>query len=263
MVKVWLSSDAKIQNSEVKAAPKSTQVQASTDRAANHFDANHAAAMQMDQMTAALRGYFSATNIDELIRHVRHPQRVRPLMEEYYKNRPLVANPMTNKPPNFDYVQNESLGNFWAGACELSDGKISSAYLEILSTGEPKVDWETMIHYQPMDWDEYSQKRPIGEPMDFRLYAENGYQYIDEFEDKTAWRCYRLTNKFSETVIYGYIKAGSPLEKELTQSIESRRSKKRSLILRLNVPIKIEAKQSVIIEKIVSKYWIMMDSPTP
>ncbi len=224
------------------------------------FEVAKAASMQMDQMTAAMRGYLSATSIDELARYVRHPERVRPLMEDYYKNHPIVANPMTRNLPSFDYIESEPGKNFWVGTCELKDGQIVKAYVEILTTGESKVDWETMVYHQPMSWDDYSKKRLIGEPMNFRVYIENGYQFSDEFEDRTTWRCYRLTSKDSEAIIYGYIKAGSPLEKELTQQIEANKSKKCPVILRLNIPVKLKAKQSVIIEKVVSKYWVIMNS---
>jgi hypothetical protein len=252
----------KIQNSETKNNQSIASTAAARDRVIDDFEATKAATMQMEQMVAAMRGYFSSTSIDEMSRYVRHPERIRPLMERYYKKYPIVANPMTKNFPDFEFIESEPGKNFWKGTCELSDLQKANVIVELPTTGEPKVDWETLVHHQPMNWDEYAKKRPIGEPMDFRVYIENGYQFSDEFEDKAEWLCYRLTVRDSETVLYGYVRVGSTAQKEFTEKIKINSSKPAAAILRLNIPVKMKAKQSVLIEKVVSKYWITIDPTT-
>ncbi len=104
---------------------------------------------------AALAGFFGAGSVEEKLRWVRDPERVRPLMMDFY-------------------ASHELKGAKWAGlgwSKSIAERGFRLGYVEaVFETGEPmalivdeteegrvKVDWESSVRYGELPWREFVQ----------------------------------------------------------------------------------------------------------
>jgi hypothetical protein len=214
----------------------------------------------IDRIETSLRAFFSATTVESLARSVRHPERVTPLMRNYYSSRPVSSGPMQAvrvlQPLTLD-----NRGNFWMASVILAGGQLRNLIIEIDASGNPLIDWETMVCDQPMTWDDFARQRPAGKSMDFRVYAERDIFFSHEFADAGRWLCFRLTALDSEETLFGYVPVDSGDAKTLLDLFELNGGGKISLILRLGVPEGLQSRRGVMIEKVISPRWLYVDSP--
>jgi hypothetical protein len=214
----------------------------------------------IERIENTLRIYFASNHVDLLARLVRHPERVKPLMQEYYARHPLVRSPMKSMRV-LQPLTLEGRGNFWMGSVALADGRLVNLVIEIDANGEPRIDWETQVCHQPMPWDDFSRQRPAGRSMDFRVYAERDNFHSHEFEDTEKWLCYRLTALDSDETLFGYVAAGSEAARLLEEATSLNPRGRASLVLRLAIPHGLQSRRGVVIEKVVCARWLYIDSP--
>ncbi|NJR42230.1 MAG: hypothetical protein HC767_05820 [Akkermansiaceae bacterium] len=213
------------------------------------YEINLAASKEMELLTTALKGYFSAKTIEEMCQYVRLPERVRPMMATYYAKKPLVPNPIAGKLPALEPLPSPEGRNFWVAKCALKDGQIKNIVVETRSNGEVKVDWENATGYQIMGFDEFADQQPRELPLDFRVNIKYGSYYADEFSDEEIWRCFMLSAPNATSIIYGYIKRDNPLLGELEDLIRRNGGTSRLGILQLKFPREFQAKRAALIEK--------------
>lgn len=252
---IW--SVTRVEKSDVQA----DQIRIATQSALVDDEQEEREAGQLiDRIDSQLRDFFAASSIEALARHVRHPDRVVPLMRTYYTNRPVLSVGLKNikllQPLTLD-----KRGNFWMAAVIASDGSSRSLIVEISEDGQPLVDWETFVCYQPMGWDDYVTRRPAGESLDFRVYAELDSFYSHEFADSDQWTSYRLTALDSEETLFGYVAADSPEAQILKNLVGQNAGRRTTLILRLMIPEGLASRRGAVIEKVVNSRWLYMDPP--
>lgn len=218
------------------------------------------AARLVDRIDEAVRGYFSARSVDGLIRRVRHSERVGPVMKEFYQRNPIEIKTV-RAIRSMQHITLGNRGNFMRVDVVLSDGSNQSMFVEIFESGEPKIDWETLVGYQPMDWDKYVEHRPQGESMDFRVVVSADSFYSHEFADSDKWASFKLTARGGEEPLFGYARKGGDLERSLLELIRQNQGKPVSLILRLTIPSGIHSRRGVVIERLMSARWIYIESP--
>ena len=216
---------------------------------------------QVDRIEQALRVYFETTTVDALARLVRHPERVKPLMSHYYARQPVANEPLSMvrilQPLTLD-----NHGNFWMASVSLASGASRNLIIEIDDHGDPRIDWETLVCYQPMAWNEFARQRPTGTSLDFRVYVEPDNFHSHEFSDSGQWLCYRLTAMDAEETLFGYIRRDQPEAAALQQLIRLNGGHRASLILRLLIPEGLQSRHGVVIEKVLSPRWLFVDPPT-
>ncbi len=214
----------------------------------------------IERIDARIREFANATSVEALSRMVRQPERVTPLMRSHYKDKPVFPGQLrsirTLQPVTLD-----NRGNFWMASVSLGDLGTKSMILEIGEDGEPRVDWETFVCHQPMEWDAFATARPTGTSLAFRVRLERDHFHSHEFADSNKWTCFRLTALDSVETLFGYVAAGGPEEAEILRVIESNGGGGVSLILRLGIPDGLRSRQGVVIEKVLSPRWIYLDPP--
>lgn len=214
----------------------------------------------VDQIDKTLRDFFNVTSVEGLTRFVRQPERVIPLMRQYYANQAVF----TGRLRRIHEIRPLTLmdrGNFWLASVERSNEKPQNLIIEILASGEARIDWESLVCAQPMKWDDYVSHKPAGKSLDFRVYVEPDNFFSHEFQDEKRWSCYLLTAMKSEQILFGYVPAKSDLDQHLRREIKRNRKRKTALILRLNSPENIQAPNGVLIEAILSDHWFYKDPP--
>lgn len=220
----------------------------------------HEARELVDKIEAALKSFSTTEDLDSLARQVRQPERVLPLMRKHYERHPLRINPIESvrvlQPVTLD-----NRTNFWIASVALLDGGKPNLMIEIDPAGNPLIDWETLVCDQPMPWDEFARERPAGKSMDFRVYVERDTFFSHEFADAGRWLCFRLTAPGGEESMFGYVLADSKEARTLLEVMQNHGSGRTSLILRLGIPERLQSRQGVVIEKVLSTRWIYIDPP--
>jgi hypothetical protein len=209
---------------------------------------------------AGVRGFFGSGSVEEMLRFVRHPQRIAPLMEEYYRENPPTPVRM-EKIQSLAPLTVDNLATFWIATCELENSQVAQVWVEAVGTNEAKVDWETYVNYQPMDWDNFARSRPGGYTGDFRVYVEPDNFYSHEFADSRVFSSFRLTALKGEEVLSGYTPRGGALEKKLIEIIARNGGGATPVILRLRLPDGLDSKRGVVMDELICPRWVFLENP--
>lgn len=165
----------------------------------------------------SLGRFFGATKPDDLLNVVRDPQRVKPLIEDYYSRKPFEM-------PRIEGISSAEEGMvnlkpIWVVEVRLEDFGTKLVLVQDSERGF-LVDWETFVIYNPVDWDDYLEARP-GDPMSFRVYAKLDHNPGYAFADPDEWVCVELTAFGSGEELYGYARRGSETARRLEEELEN------------------------------------------
>jgi len=205
-----------------------------------------------ERLEARVQAYLAADSIPELLKHVREPERVEPLMKKWYAKHPFkqtgfkkfdVFSPMTLE-----------MRPFWIINAETTDGS-RSLLVEQTGDDDGRIDWETDVCYQPTDWESFVTARPEGK-FDFRVWAMHDLFYAHEFADEKRYRCLRLTTRGSDEYLFGYVLRGSEEERLIFQAA-GRFRKPVPVILRLGFLSGSRSERSVMICGVVGQRWCL------
>ncbi len=214
------------------------------------------------RIDAATRKFFNTTDVNELSRLVRHPERVTPLMHAYYGGKAIPAQSI-RWTKILQPVTLGSRGNFWMETVELANRETRNLLIEILDSGEPRIDWETLVCYQPMKWDTFVTERPENITLDFRVCAEQDSFFSHEFSDQNVWNCFRLTALDSEETLFGYARKSEQASRDIFEILKLSPGHRASIIIRVNIPKGLQSRRGVVIEKMLSPRWLHLDPPDP
>jgi hypothetical protein len=220
------------------------------------------AGLLIDKINAATRKFFETRDVGQLAGLVRQTERVRPLMEAYYGGKPIPENRFV-RIRSMQPLTLDRRTNFWRESVELAGREQQNLIVEILPDGEPRIDWETLVCYQPMKWDDFATARPEGKSLDFRVYVEEDNFFSHEFAESETWNCFRLTTRNGDETLFGYAKVGSAVSQEILTQVHQGRGQATSMILRLNIPEGLKSRRGVVIEKMVCPRWMYIDPPEP
>jgi len=218
-----------------------------------------AAAKDYENMEDVLRGFLGAKTIEERVKYVRHPERVKPLMNDHYGRNEFHSH-VYEKAKEYHIVPLDSWP-FVALSALVEGGESLSILLENTPEGY-LVDWESFVVYQPMSLTEFIEKRPT-EGIDLRVYGAYDNFYANEFTEDQGYLCVELSERESDQTIFGYVKKGTPVASEMKKHLAAPpgRRKKQPFILRVKFLPDSKAPRSVLIEKIVSALWAYPTNP--
>lgn len=252
---VWSLSrirEADVQADQILVATQSTLA----DDAKKDLEASQL----IDRIEAATRSYFQTTNPETLASLSRQTERVAPLIAQHYEGKPIPVNPLLRT--NFlQPLTLDNRANFWMQSVELKNNESRNLIIEILDSGEPKIDWETLVCHQPMKWDTFALERPTGASFDFRVYLEKDHFFSHEFADSSIWNCFRLTALDSEETLFGYVKTNDPLSEDLLALLNQSSGQKIAVIVRVNIPEGLQSRRGMVIEKLMCPRWIYLNPP--
>jgi hypothetical protein len=214
----------------------------------------------IDRIEAVTRSYFETTDPETLASYVRLPERITPLMTRHYGGKPISENPVL-RTALLQPLTLDNRANFWMHSVELKNHEQRNLIIEILDSGEPKIDWETLVCHQPMKWDDFARQRPTGVSLDFRVYLEKDHFFSHEFADADRWNCFRLTALDSEETLFGYAKTTDPVTADLLALLQQSGGQRVAVIVRVNVPEGLQSRRGIVIEKLMCPQWIYLDSP--
>ena len=217
------------------------------------------AARDYGEMEEILRGFLSAKTVEERLKYVRHPDRVKPLMMDHYKRFPIQSY-QYEKANDYTAVSLKKRP-FVVLSARVAEGKSFSILLEDVEKGY-LVDWESFASYQPITFEDYLKNRPTL-PIDLRVYGSFDDFYAYEFQEEDGYLCVRLTSERTDKAIFGYVKEGTTLASEVKKYLEAPpgRPKIQPFILRVRFLPESKAPRSVVIDKIISTSWAYPTNP--
>lgn len=214
----------------------------------------------VSKIESTVHEFFEVRTAEALLPFCRQRGRVEPLVREYYRSRPVLMGSV-RAIRSLQPLTIANRGSFWAASVLLQPGGMKNLLLEVSESGEILVDWETLVCYQPMPWDDFVSNRPAGRSLDFRVYAEPDSFHSHEFSNSDQWDCFRLTVLDGDEALFGYVQVGSDTARRIVSAIRSNGGRKTALVLRLIVPEGLKSRKGVVIESLVSERWIHVDPP--
>lgn len=215
---------------------------------------------QIGVLEATVRDYFGSGSVEEMLRHVRHPERVAPLMEKHYAGKAPVPTRVVGM-LSLVPVTIEKKATFWMASCDLEGSQRMQLALEVYPDKQVKVDWESSVCYQPMAWDEFATARPGGYTGDFRVFVKKDHFHSHEFADSEAHDCYRLTALDGEEALFGYVIRDSALAPRIAELVAGRNGLSLPVMLRLHLPNGLDSPRGVVIRELVCPRWLFVEDP--
>jgi len=217
----------------------------------------------IDTIEKAIKQFVEAPTIDERLKLSRQPERVRPLMEKFHgESQARNLSEPIDEILALQPVTLDNVASFWMASITLKNKQKRKLILEVMPSGDVRIDWETFVCYQPMKWDDFALRRPQGTSLDFRVYIEPDNFFSHEFANSAQWNSFRLTALDSEEVVFGYSAVGNETSKALLEMISQSGGQRVSVILRLSIPDGLQSRKGVIIEKLICNRWIFVNDPT-
>jgi|UniRef100_UPI0037835FB7 hypothetical protein len=206
------------------------------------------------KIETTIRGFFESDTIEKKLAYVRDPQRVRPLMENFYRNRSL------------EHREWKSLGwilpveepGYRLGYAQavFGDAEPVSLIIEELGDGGFRVDWESSVRYGEIGWNEFIQTQPAT-PKLFRVIASKP-RHAPSAEAPQGSEILEIKHPEEDDVIYAYFDRQDPKFQPLLQQLQTGNWKDVPLTLRLCYPGPAGSGKSVRIADVEGKGWLIL-----
>jgi len=210
------------------------------------------AEQEVESLERLVTLYLKASSVEERLQYVRSSERVKPLMEEWYSRNPLEQDSVSHI-SSIQFIKFEEK-DFWVLAA--IGKKRHPLLIEKIDDGSFKVDWETHVAYSSMDWDVFIKDKPL-EAKKFRIRVQPDFYFVHEYADERIWDCYRLTHPSSDQVLFGFVKKGTFVAKEMSSLVTIGSMK--PLVLKLKFQQGYKATQAVEITEFVSGNWLNLN----
>jgi len=225
-------------------------------------EATEADAMEMvKKMETSVRRYCAAQTVEERLKYVRQPERVKILMQARYPDGKVPVWNIRNI--QLDPLTMENRADFWRASVETLPEGTKKFILELPEKGNALIDWEVDVLYQSYDWDRFAHEPPNGESHEFRVQLVPGVLFSHEFSDERKWRCFVLSAPDSDAPLFGYCEIDSPCDRRIMDILRRNNNQLVHLILQLNRPTGTLSPQGAIIESVISESWIYLGPEHP
>ncbi len=240
-----------LHSSQQLAAPDSGEVVSATSHAGEEL-LNGA-----DASRELITKFFQAKTMEEVIPLSRHPDVVRPAMERWYSRHEH------RQESNIEFNDVKLTGGgalgsvFYLHLVRFEDDlRVRPIAVEETEDGF-RVDWETAVGYQSIDWKDFRAERPV-KPAHLRVEVQADDYYNYEFHDERMWSCYRLTHPDVDFPLFGFLKRYSLMDEWLTHGL---RHGPEYYILTLRFPENAQSDQMVHIDDIKQIKWVCPYKP--
>jgi hypothetical protein len=211
---------------------------------------------QLPRMREVTEKFFGAESIDELLPYCRDPDRVAPLLEEYYSRIPFEPVGVLGFALGDSLVlERDSASNraFAYVSFENTDFHSQTICMEIVDN-DFKIDWESAVGYGEMSWDDFLKTRPT-EPTLLRLVAMSSDYHNYEFNDPSVWAGFTLFDRDGASSVYGFVPRDSATHQKILQALRGNSSA--WLVARLKYPENARSSNCVEIDEIIHDRWVL------
>ena len=168
---------------------------------------------------ATLKAFLSAPDWRERVKHVLHPERTGPKMEDYAKT--FSDGPIPSSSIRVDATLNDpasgmKLYTYRVATKEAPEG-IPVAVIE--TPGGWKVDWETFVEFHDDHFRLFASGKG-SESGTFHVIVRNTHYFESPFPGIEKLTAFRLDPPIADRNQYAFVKTGSELHKALAESLD-------------------------------------------
>lgn len=200
-----------------------------------------------------LQTFWHAATWEDKVCCVRDPDRVRPLMQQYYEVR-------GQKDPLAGALQSRSLlkfGDIEVLHCVYSGesykGSVEIALLRD-DQGTFKLDWESYVAYSEMTWPDFQTSRPTVSKT-FRCYAVLDDYYNFEFDDAKRFVSVKILSADGGTSLHAYAERAGSLGDWLLGNLQHGFNAL-GVTIKLSFPANAESGNCCRIDGVVADRWL-------
>jgi len=235
----------------------------------------------MDEGAAAaevVKAFLATDTVEEKIKHVRFPEKVRPLMDLWYKGRPdraitATRDELAESLTKFLHVDGAKIIVVTMLLQPEEEYKIYA--VEATPVEGLKVDWETAVGWQAMTVEEFVKGKPTT-PQPFRVQADPGDYYNGHYSDESTWFAVNLTYPGDEDFqLFGYVERNTPTGQQVmrllgfqetktpdgTTAWKAVQAQSTPLILSLAYLREGSDAKQVTIHEVLHEQWFLRDGP--
>jgi hypothetical protein len=218
-------------------------------------DEEPAAKSMLVAIESAVKAFLAAASEEEMLLHVRDPERTAPKLRSWHAGKPYAA-------PGFREMLGDSVAasdekDLMTVTVRTGDFELRQIVL-IESEGVLKVDWESWAGWSEMSWEDFLAKRPVdGKWFRVELSAVDYYNF--DFTDEGRWVSYRLDSPDGAISLYGYVPRNDELDQKIRPFEDNLKVK---LLLKLKFPEGGRSKNQVLIEAVTGQEWVELPGAT-
>jgi transcription elongation factor Elf1 len=234
---------------------KKTELVAPTQTSETDFQPQVLSPIEERTALVTLQGFLDAQSWEQAVPYIRDPERVRPLMEEYYTDHTFDPEPI------IDLTLNQSgwrMGHLLATFSGITVDSYQNRvfHMERMTDGTWKLDWETLVGYNPLSWEELQREMPV-EPVVLRCSLSPSEYYNFAFSNSDEYACFKIHDRTGQfTGIYAYAERGSELEERLVDVFQT--SGLPAVMLEVRYPRNAQQDNQVEAVSLVRRGWIML-----
>lgn len=209
----------------------------------------------LGRMALAVQGYYAAKSPKGKLAFVIDPQKVEPLMRDFYFREALIPGTVAQMTSPEAFSLNGV--SFWRTQVALNDGRQS--FLAIKMIGDtPKIDWASEVRYSPQNWDEWLEKGTKGDVSEFRVYAETDAHYPKEFSHAEKYRCIKIRSADSTNTLFAYLDLSDLDQSDFAQMLAQ--GQRAECVLSLQIVAIDNGIPLAKVVKVVSPSWVIPDT---
>jgi hypothetical protein len=159
------------------------------------------------EIEATVRHFFSAKTVTEKASCSRDSQRVKALMEKYYKDHPISSGQwrglgwvMAMQEPGHKLAYAESL---------FADSDPICIIIEEAADGKIYIDWESSVRYCELGWNDFQERKPDN-PTLFRVLASKPRSSMLPVEKRPSEEVIELKHPGEQGTVYAYFNRDDP-----------------------------------------------------
>jgi len=210
----------------------------------------------MQKVEEVVKGFLESKTVEQRLKYVRSPERVRAAMVDYYAGEEIEAEGFRTlnrtKVSVFEQLSMVSM------PVQTSDFLLG--LIDVFKFGDDQdavyqVDWESWVGYCELSPREASEKKPT-EPFLMRVNLRRNNYYNFGFSDDTKWRGFRMTFRNFDEVFLAYSEIGSEADQALQKILATRGVNESSFAVKVRFPPGARVNDQVEIVEVVNTGWI-------
>ena len=213
------------------------------------------------EATETLDHYWKAVTIKDRLRCVYDPERMKPLMEDFYE-RQRETDPdhhELRQKSRFMLDNREEILYFSFAGSRLTG--LTEVAMRRSQNGRFLVDWESLTGFTAPAIAELKKLKPV-EPTRIRAFVRLFDYYSNEFTDSARYLCVKIIAANGADTLYGYAERESELGQWLAEQLDHTRKENvlSGHTLMVSFPEKAQSDQCVIITRVLAARWLTLDN---
>lgn len=207
-----------------------------------------------------MQSYWKCTTIKQRMSYVYAPDRVKPLMEDYYERQGETDPDHTELKQQSRFILDNKAEILYFSFASSRPTGLAEVAMRRGQNGKFLVDWESLAGYSNPAFAELKKLKPV-EPAKIRAFVRLFEYYNYEFSDSSRFLCVKIIASNGVDMLYGYCERESELGRWLQEHLEHTRKGNlmNGYTLTITYPENAQSDQCVWIKQVLASRWLLLD----